>query len=328
MGDSLSASRSGGADPPEVPFVSVIVETSTWHEGDHIDLADALEAVRQQRYPATRRETLVVVTPENRQRWAALASRFPEATALEAPPGLSLYQIKGVGLRHARGDIVTFVDADNWVGPEWLEEIVRPFARDQRIAAVLGPIRFRQTPLSRMWDAVWWMHAYDAEGPVDRIFASNSVAFRRAALTEHFVDDPRRYRGFWERTVTARLREAGYTLWLTPRAKFTHDFRPSLGYFVQRAMTRGYSLVAIRMEYPLPRYRLFARLPWITPWALYPGLLAKDVVRILTQTPRLGLSWRECWKPPAYALVWTGLSLFVLAGMVMASLRRPAVEPP
>jgi len=328
MDDPLSRGRRSAAAPAEQPFVSVIVETSTWHEGGHIGLADALGALREQQYPAENLEILVVVTPENRQRWAALAPRFPEATTVDAPPALSIYQIKGLGLRHARGDIVTFVDADNWVGPEWLAEIVRPFARDARIAAVLGPIRFRPAFLSRMWDAVWWIRAYDAEGPIDRIFASNSVAFRRAVLVEHFYDDPRRYRGFWERMMTARLREAGYTLWLTPRANFIHDFRPAPGYFARRAMTRGYTFIAVRMEYPLKRYRLFARLPWIMPWAVYPGLLAKDAVRILTQTPRLGLSWREWWKPPVYVAAWTGISLFVLAGMVMASLRLPAVEPP
>src|SRR5262249_23851859 len=203
------------------PTVSVVIETSTWHEGGQIDLSDALAALCAQRYPQDRFEILVVVPPEHRQRWAALAPRFPRATIVEAPSGLSYYQTKGVGLRHAGGDIVTFVDADNWVGPEWIEEIVRPFTRAERIAAVLGPIRYRDAFLSRMWDALWWIGAYDSEGPVDRIYASNSIAFRRAALAEHYYDDPRRYRGFWERTLTARFRDAGYTLWLNPRARFT-----------------------------------------------------------------------------------------------------------
>lgn len=257
-----------------------------------------------------------------------LTPRFPEVIAVEAPPGLSYYQSKGIGLRRARGDVVTYVDADNWIPPDWLEEITRPFAHDERIAVVLGRMRYRPAFLSRMWDAVWWMHAYDAEGPVDRVYATNSAAFRRAILAEHFYDDPRRYRGFWERTLTDRLLAAGHTLWLNPRAKFTHDFDVSVGYFVRRAMTRGYTLVALRQEYPRRRYWLFTKLRWLMPWIMYPPLLAKDMARILMKTPRLDLAWWEWWKPPLYAVAWMPISVFVLAGMVMASLRLPVVEPP
>lgn len=151
------------------PSVSVIVETSTWHEGGRIDLAEALEALRRQRYAADRIEIVVVVTPANRQRWAALAPRFPGAIAVEAAPGLSFYQLKGVGLRHARGDIVTFVDADNCVpGP------AHP--------AVLGQAQHAEPRVAHL--------AQDRLGPVGGAVVHDDELEVRDGLGEHAPDRP------------------------------------------------------------------------------------------------------------------------------------------
>src|SRR5262249_33814942 len=91
--------------------VSAIVATTTGHAGGAIDLPDALQSLRAQRYPREKVEVIVVVDPSQVGRWATLAPRFPEVIAVEAPPGLSYYQSKGIGLRRARGDVVTYVDA-------------------------------------------------------------------------------------------------------------------------------------------------------------------------------------------------------------------------
>ena len=325
MGDSLSRSWRGTADPLELPFVSIIVETTTWHDRGHVLLADSLAALRGQRYPADRLEIIVVLAPENEQRWAALAPRWPGVVAVHAPAGLSLYQLKGRGVRQARGDVVAFVDADNWVGPDWVSEIVRPFALDNRVVAVHGPIHFRRSFLSRMWDAVWWSRAYEAEGPIDRVYASNNVAFRRRTFEDHFYDDPNRHRGVWERVMTYRLQAAAGIIWFAPPAVLLHDFSPSLGYFSRRALSRGYTFMAVRLEFPLRHDRLLLPIRWLAPFILFPGLALKDVWRIVS---RSCLDWRSWWHVPLYLVTYLPFSIIVLAGMVMAAWRFPAIAPP
>ena len=312
--------------PP--PFVSVVVETSTWSREGDISLAETLRALGEQTYPRERFEVIAVLGHDRDALGEDLTRLLAGLGVVRMAAPASYYALKRAGVRHARGEIVAFVDADNRVASTWLEEIVRPFAQSGEIAAVLGRIRYRESFLSRMWDVLWWSRAYEREGPIDRLFSANNLAVRRPLLDAHFFDDPGRYRGLWERVMSERLQRAGGRIWLAPRAVLFHAYRPGLGRFVQMALARGYTLLAIRFEHPQGLDVHLARARWLAPWLVFPGLVAKDVWRILTRTPRAGLAWWHLWKVPLYLLACLPLELFVLAGMVLATTRRPAPQVP
>lgn len=312
---------------PPAPFVSVIVETSTWQERCDIDLGDALESVHAQTYPRDRFEVVVVLQSWNEQRWEPLGRRFPGVTVLRAPGDLAYYQLKRYGMTRARGDFVALMDADNIVSGRWIEELVRPFAEHPSVAVVRGRTHYRPARLSRMWDAIWWPETYGREGFVDRLFANNA-AYRRRVLDAPIHDDPSRHRGLWERVTLDRLRASGERIWLNPRALMVHHYEPTLSHGIAMAVLRGYQLIEIRVQAPRGRERRLLRLGRALPWAVIPGLVVKDIWRILSGVPRAGLGLWEAWKLPLYVLAFLPFEVAVLAGMVRAAARRPPPRLP
>jgi glycosyltransferase involved in cell wall biosynthesis len=111
------------------PLASVVVST---HERLHL-LNQCLSSVRQLRYP--RYEVIVV---ESASAGAdVVADRYCARYVAEPKPGLS--RARNVGARHARGDIVAFLDDDTTVDPLWLGAIVNEFA-DSSVMAVGGQV--------------------------------------------------------------------------------------------------------------------------------------------------------------------------------------------
>lgn len=59
-------------------------------------------------------------------------------TIKEETPGLS--HARHRGLKESRYDVLAFIDDDNWVSPDWLEQVQIIFESDATIAAAGGPI--------------------------------------------------------------------------------------------------------------------------------------------------------------------------------------------
>lgn len=187
------------------PTVSVVVCTRD-RPGS---VRSTLESILACRYPAERRELLVVDNASG----ADAPVELPEAR-LDGPvrllrepePGLS--NARNRGLRGARGEIVAFADDDVEVDREWLAALVGPFADDERVGATSGATLpgALETPVQRWTEGFGGRprqpgrRVFDLrEPPPDRpLFpftvgdfgAGRNMAFRREAIASLGGFDP------------------------------------------------------------------------------------------------------------------------------------------
>ena len=113
------------------PPASVVVSTL----GPSPSLIRCLESLQRQKCEAT--EILVVVNHANDILPLPSLEPFSIRLLCEKRPGLGVARNRGI--RHARGDIVIFIDDDARADPDWLHELISPFS-DPRVACVTGSV--------------------------------------------------------------------------------------------------------------------------------------------------------------------------------------------
>jgi len=155
MPDSLPCASLSASAPSlsSVPSVSVIIPV---YNGA-VDLPDLLNCLRHQTYPGDRVEYLLVDNGSS-DRTAAIiqsapasgqtsgqasgqafgATHFPLRYLREAAIQSS-YAARNTGIRAAQGCILAFTDADCRPQPQWLSNLVKPFA-DPQVGIVAGEI--------------------------------------------------------------------------------------------------------------------------------------------------------------------------------------------
>ncbi|MDQ4054434.1 MAG: glycosyltransferase [Actinomycetota bacterium] len=126
--------------PERTPSVSVIVPVK-----DDPRLELCLEALVRQTYPEDRVE-IVVADNGSDGPPSGLAASHPRVTLLHEPqPGS--YAARNAGVRHAKGEVVAFTDADCLPDPTWLERAVARLGDDADI--VTGEITVFAADLAR-----------------------------------------------------------------------------------------------------------------------------------------------------------------------------------
>jgi cellulose synthase/poly-beta-1,6-N-acetylglucosamine synthase-like glycosyltransferase len=118
----------------DLPFVSVIVPVFNGSR----TLRKCLEAVTGQAYPGSSYEVIVVDNKSTDQS-RAIASSCPGVKLLRQDSIQSSYASRNLGSAQARGEILVFMDADCIPSPDWLLNLVIPFA-DRGVLAVGGTV--------------------------------------------------------------------------------------------------------------------------------------------------------------------------------------------
>jgi GT2 family glycosyltransferase len=122
---------SAEAEEPAAPRVSVVIVS--WCRPNY--LRSCLEHLAQLR-PSPDETIVIDASPDDRP--AAVARNFAGALRVSFPGGAGhMTTSRNVGLLHATGDIVAFVDDDANVRPDWLRGLLQTFA-DPSIGAVAG----------------------------------------------------------------------------------------------------------------------------------------------------------------------------------------------
>lgn len=184
-------------------------------------------------------EVIVVdSTPDDRTR-RLVREEFPQVRLLHSTLGRGTTpESRQLGFAVARGDVVAFVDDDAYAAPDWLDELVAPYA-DPDVVAVGGRADNGITGeesegLDRIGRLLpdGRLTGYFAADPgrtieVDHLLGAN-MSFRRSAL-EAIGGIRGNYPGTClceESDISLRLRATGGRLLYTPRAVVRHMAAP------------------------------------------------------------------------------------------------------
>lgn len=214
------------------PPVSVVIVS----RGRPAALRRCLAAVAQLQYPAF--EVVVVADPDG----VATARATPTAEALKIVPYdvPNISAARNLGISHAAGEIVAFIDDDAVPEPQWLRHLTAPAERPE-VAAMGGFVRGRNG-ISFQWKA----RRIDGEGmthdlPVDAQrpvlltpppgqaikTEGTNMAVRREVLVALGGFDPAYHYFLDETDLNMRLARAGHATAIVPLAEVHHGFAPN-----------------------------------------------------------------------------------------------------
>jgi glycosyltransferase involved in cell wall biosynthesis len=192
------------------------------------------------------------------------------------PTELGISEARNTGVRHARGDIIAFIDDDAVPSTTWAEEIVKTFVEHTDIIGVSGPVLplFEDPSLKWFPEEFYWMIGCTAwkglKEKADLEYAWGvNMAFRKEAFNFSFFKD-RYTKGVheegkigpvgddWEFSFTVKMK-TGKRILYNPNVKVLHKVS---GYkltskFIRRyAFWQGYSNAMFKDKLKATRERL------------------------------------------------------------------------
>lgn len=214
------------------PLVSVVVVSRDRPAA----LLRCLTGLGQLQYPSF--EIVVVADPKGEQ--AVAKSHFGPLVKLVGFDRANISEARNLGISHAAGDIVAFIDDDAVPEPSWLTQLVAPAARPH-VAAMGGYVRGRNG-ISFQWKA----RSVDARGdsadldmnpkratiltPKGQIATKTegtNMAVRRDVLVDLEGFDPGFAFYLDETDLNLRLLRAGHATAIVPMAEVHHGFEAS-----------------------------------------------------------------------------------------------------
>ena len=189
------------------------------------------------------------------------ADRLTYLTCAEENISLS----RNIGLSHASGDVIAFIDDDAAPEPDWLEELLKPFETAD-VGAVGGYVRGRNGVDFQWRGAI--VDRYGAHFPVDaqdlaqrnlsdpkgEFFLSTvgvNSAFRRKALMKIGGFDENFHYFLDESDVCIRMLAAGWRTVMAPQAEVHHAYAESQERSSNRAPRDLFQIAASRTYFGL-----------------------------------------------------------------------------
>lgn len=129
----------------------------------------------QTRQPAE----IVIVDNNSTDRTCEIVRKYPVTLIHERKQ--TSYAARNTGIKHTRTELIALTDADCYATPDWLEELIRPFARDE-IMAVAGSIE-DVAPVTTLERLLTLNSPFTNNDPAESpVLLTVNVAYRRAAL--------------------------------------------------------------------------------------------------------------------------------------------------
>lgn len=226
----------------DLPYVSVVVPAYN----EHFNIANCIEALLAQDYPADRLE-IIIVDNNSTDDTADIVRKYP-VTLLHERDIQTPAASRNRGIRHAQGEIVAFTDADCIPEPDWLSHMVAPFS-DSQVVGVAGVMipTIREGLISEFMVAADPVRNRESEG-IWYIITAN-FACRHAALLSAGL--------FRSRLFTAEDVDLGFRLQMNgygrivgaPQGVVKHPFANTWEELWERFRRYGYSEILLDAMY-------------------------------------------------------------------------------
>lgn len=241
----------------QFPSVSVIVPVYNREE----ELSECLDSLAALVYPADKVE-VIVVDDASTDGSAATAAQH-KARLVKLPVNRGQSAARNVGVMHASGELVAFIDSDCIADPAWLRDLV-PFFQDSRTALVGGYVAsfFQNTWLDRYEEvksplcmgsdlAIGSGPDSDFYVPTCNMVVRKDVYLRVGGLKEN-------QRVGEDVDLCWRLKEAGFRLIYVPKGVVKHKHRSSFSATFSRRFQYGTSEPLLHDNHP----HVSKRYPW------------------------------------------------------------------
>jgi len=218
------------------PLASVIVVC--WNSADVV--GRCLDQLLEQNYDHFE---IIVVDDGSRDTTVAVAEdrlSSGKLTIVCSPLNLGCPHARNLGLRHARGEVIAFVDADGFATPSWLRNIVATFATDATIGGVASTVFLEANPLvlngaGGIVNRQGWAADLSMNEPYGRAEIQYEVlypmgcgmAVRRSAVERIGPFDDRIVNYYDDVDYGIRLWRAGYRVVVAADAWIDHGFGQS-----------------------------------------------------------------------------------------------------
>lgn len=253
------------------PFVSVVIPVLN----DEKRLEICLKALTNQTYPKSCYE-IIVVDNGSFQSLAPLASRYGVNLFLEKQPGS--YAARNTGIRHSKGEIIAFTDADCIPAHDWLENGVRVSLSAKNMGLVGGRINIiRKGPRPSGFELYDQLNHFDQKKFIEKHnFSATANTFIRKRIFRDAGMFSDQFKSFGDVEWGKRVAASGYTLYYAPDAVVCHPAVTTLKKLVNRS--RRLAGGTIRMRRRLGYERWVDVLSIIRHWF---GLPVFVIIRIL-----------------------------------------------
>ena len=216
-------------ESPLFPTVTVVVPV---YNGA-VTIANCLESLLAQTYPADRYE-IIVVENGSTDETTEVVQRYPVRLFHNEVRGPAAARNRGI--QESQSDLIAFTDADCIATPNWLVELVKPFC-DPAIGAVGGDIQpYRHDGRTNVelfsdQNSPWTTYLSGKHEFLPQLYTPNA-AYRRSLLLA--------IKGFDERLLTGEDVEMSWRLQMETNTQFAYTLE-AIVYHHHRSTRQGLS---------------------------------------------------------------------------------------
>jgi GT2 family glycosyltransferase len=234
-GGGATGRLASGQSTHALPLVSVVVLN---FNGEEV-LSRCLESLDRQTHPNY--EIIVVDNASSDASLAILEAHLPSAklTVVRSETNRGVPGGRNLGVLHAQGEIVAFIDNDGYARPDWLECLVRAF-EDETVGAAASLVFFSRKKIvvngaggtlnlsGYGGDHCFRSSLEFSELPDDVLYPMGcGMALRRSLVAKVFPLDERIFNYYDDVEVGIRVWNAGQRVVLAADAWIDHDFSTS-----------------------------------------------------------------------------------------------------
>ncbi|MBS3116787.1 glycosyltransferase family 2 protein [Candidatus Woesearchaeota archaeon] len=172
-----------------------------------------------------------------------------EFTYLNIPAKKGIAFNRNQGIKHAKGDVIIFIDDDCWVQERWLESLLKPFEQDKSLLAVtsgtkIPPSNFLGDCIAALGFPGGGTLGFEKMWKVSRNGFTNHLAVGNCALRKEIFQkvglfDESMVFGAEDAEFSHRLENAGLTIKYVPEGYAFHEARTTLNSFIRWHLRRG-----------------------------------------------------------------------------------------